>query len=104
MMDFPAVERIVFENNPLTEVICQLRFPRVLVIDERLPAEFQEQLGAEYRADRAAALARAAVAGPDRAAAHLRLGPARLCSGARALCRGQGWARAVPRSGDLAQG
>lgn len=45
---FPASERIVFANNPLAEVICQLRFPTILGIATEPPAAFQETVRAAY--------------------------------------------------------
>lgn len=47
-MDFPAVDRVIYQKNPLAEVVCQIRFPRVLAIDERIPAEFQAHLGQDF--------------------------------------------------------
>jgi uncharacterized protein (TIGR04255 family) len=47
-MKFPETERVIYEKNPLAEVVCQLRFPRILAIDDRIPADFQTALGAEY--------------------------------------------------------
>ena len=41
---FPDSERVVFEHNPLSEVICQLRFPTVLSISSSEPAAFQDQI------------------------------------------------------------
>lgn len=32
----------VYEKNPLVEVICQLRFPPILSIDAKAPADFQD--------------------------------------------------------------
>jgi uncharacterized protein (TIGR04255 family) len=43
-MDFPSTDRVIYEKNPLREVVCQLRFPRILVLEERVPAEFQQQI------------------------------------------------------------
>ena len=43
-MPFPESERVIYEINPLVEVICQLRFPAILRIDSELPAEYQERL------------------------------------------------------------
>ena len=37
-----------YKNNQLAEVICQLRFPKILSIDTNVPAEFQEAIRAEY--------------------------------------------------------
>src|SRR5436190_490120 len=47
-MTFPASERIVFKENPLAEVICQLRFPTILAIAAEVPAAFQERIREGY--------------------------------------------------------
>lgn len=47
-MEFPATDRVIYETNPLTEVVCQFRFPRLLAIDEGIPAQFQKALGQAY--------------------------------------------------------
>lgn len=47
-MPFPDVPRVIYEINPLDEVICQLRFPPVLKIDTEVPAGFQEQIRDDY--------------------------------------------------------
>ena len=47
-MPFPPTERLVFERNPLAEVICQLRFPTILEIGTVEPASFQKRLREEY--------------------------------------------------------
>lgn len=47
-MPFPESERVIFRNNPLNHVICQLRFPSILAIGARDPAGFQDHLRAEY--------------------------------------------------------
>lgn len=41
-MLFGENRRFLYTVNPLIEVICQLRFPAILSIDTREPAEFQE--------------------------------------------------------------
>jgi uncharacterized protein (TIGR04255 family) len=41
-------ERVVYGKNPLINVTCQLRFPRILLIDEKPPIDFQEGLRQEY--------------------------------------------------------
>jgi uncharacterized protein (TIGR04255 family) len=46
-MVFPQVERVVYERNPLDEVICQFRFPAILKVDES-PIAFQEQIRATF--------------------------------------------------------
>ncbi len=47
-MLFPKSKRVVYENNPLEEVVCQLRFPPILEIKAKDPSEFQERIRAEY--------------------------------------------------------
>lgn len=47
-MPFPDSQRLVFERNPLAQVICQLRFPPILSIASQEPAEFQERIRADY--------------------------------------------------------
>ena len=37
-------KRFVYEKNQLIEVICQLRFPTILSIDAKAPADFQDQV------------------------------------------------------------
>lgn len=49
-MNFPEVKRAVYRQNPLAEVVCQLRFPRIFQLDESVPADFQRALGREYPA------------------------------------------------------
>lgn len=41
---FPATQRVLYAQNPLVEVICQLRFPAILKIDSATPAGFQERI------------------------------------------------------------
>lgn len=41
-MRFPVSERIVFEHNPLVEVLFEARFPTILTIATEPPAVFQE--------------------------------------------------------------
>lgn len=40
--------RVIYENNQLGEVICQLRFPEILTIQAELPAKFQDAIRAEF--------------------------------------------------------
>jgi uncharacterized protein (TIGR04255 family) len=47
-MPFPDSPRVIYNKNPLEQVICQLRFPPVLRIDTELPAQFQEAIRHEY--------------------------------------------------------
>ncbi len=47
-MSFPESRRLVFRENPLVEVICQLTFPSILAIAAELPAPFQERVRDVY--------------------------------------------------------
>jgi uncharacterized protein (TIGR04255 family) len=47
-LKLPAAEHVVFTRSPLTQVICQIRVPAVLTIQDRPPAEFQELIRQEY--------------------------------------------------------
>ena len=43
-MPFPEATRVIYQRNPLDQVICQLRFPPILRIDAEIPAEFQDKV------------------------------------------------------------
>jgi uncharacterized protein (TIGR04255 family) len=45
---FPDSQRVIYERHPLTQVICQLRFPPLLKIEGEPPAEFQERIRTLY--------------------------------------------------------
>lgn len=45
---FSAAKRCKYNNNQLAEVICQLRFPEILTINTKLPADYQEAIRSEY--------------------------------------------------------
>lgn len=47
-MPFPDSPRVIYDKNPLVEVICQLRFPTILRIDSEAPAAFQERVRSAY--------------------------------------------------------
>jgi uncharacterized protein (TIGR04255 family) len=47
-MTFPETPRVIYAQNPLVEVICQLKFPPILRIDTELPSAFQEAIRKEY--------------------------------------------------------
>lgn len=43
-MNLPEAPRVIYERNPLTEVISQVRFPSILRIEAELPAGFQDRI------------------------------------------------------------
>ncbi len=45
---FNDCERCLYQKNQLLEVICQLRFPTILSISAREPAEFQEAIRQDF--------------------------------------------------------
>ena len=45
---FSHAARCIYQNNPLAEVICQLRFPEILTIGANLPVDFQEAIRSEF--------------------------------------------------------
>jgi uncharacterized protein (TIGR04255 family) len=47
-MPFPDTQRVIYRNNPLHEVVCQLRFPPILRIDAEVPAEFQDRIRQDF--------------------------------------------------------
>lgn len=47
-MKFPESDRVRYSRNPLVEVICQLRFPKILRIETEAPVSFQEAIRADY--------------------------------------------------------
>lgn len=47
-MAFPETQRVVYENNTLEEVKCQIRFPPILSIEASAPVHFQEAVRAEF--------------------------------------------------------
>lgn len=47
-MPFPESPRILYDRNPLVEVICQFRFPEILRLETQPPVEFQEEIRAIY--------------------------------------------------------
>ena len=47
-MAFPESDRIIFANNPLQKVVCQLRFPEILKIASELPSHFQDRIRSQY--------------------------------------------------------
>ena len=47
-MTFPDSPRVIYKQNPLVEVVCQLKFPPILKIESDPPAFFQEKIRREY--------------------------------------------------------
>lgn len=47
-MTFPESDRVIFDKNPLEQVICQLRFPTILEITTEQPARFQNAIRGDY--------------------------------------------------------
>ena len=47
-MPFPESSRVLYQHNPLAEVICQVQFPTILRIATELPSEFQQQIREFY--------------------------------------------------------
>ena len=47
-MLFSSHPRTHYRNAPVHEVICQLRFPTILSINEAMPAAFQEEIRKEF--------------------------------------------------------
>lgn len=47
-LTFPVSDRIVYGRNPLAEVICQFRFPRIFDIEQNLPIEFQKRVASDF--------------------------------------------------------
>ncbi|MDR1070039.1 MAG: TIGR04255 family protein, partial [Gracilibacteraceae bacterium] len=47
-MPFLNFQRAIYAKSQLTEVVCQLRFPRILMINEEQPAAFQERIRDDY--------------------------------------------------------
>lgn len=41
---FPESPRVIYLKSPLTQVICQLRFPPILRIESHPPADFQDRI------------------------------------------------------------
>ena len=47
-MLFPESERVLYEKNPLVEVVCQFRFPTILRIREGQLSDFQVRIQQDY--------------------------------------------------------
>lgn len=47
-MTFPDSPRVIYKQNPLVEVICQLKFPPILKIESEPPSAFQERIRKQY--------------------------------------------------------
>lgn len=75
-MPFPESERVIYSNNPLAEVVCQLRFPPILRIDAQPPADFQDSIRDDYPLYREARPASQNVPGQPGTVIQLETGPA----------------------------
>lgn len=47
-MKLPEYQRVIYQRTPLIEVMGQLRFPRILKINNQEPVEFQEKIRFDY--------------------------------------------------------
>lgn len=47
-MPFPKADHVTYDDNPLDNVICQVRFPTILRIDAEPPLAMQERLLPDY--------------------------------------------------------
>ncbi|WP_399233056.1 TIGR04255 family protein [Synechococcus sp. CS-1333] len=47
-MRFPDSQRVTYSANPLVEVICQLKFPKILRIEYEAPYKLQDAIRDEY--------------------------------------------------------
>ncbi len=47
-MIFPETARSVYSRNPLSDVVCQLRFPTILQVSAAPPAAFQDRIRDKY--------------------------------------------------------
>jgi len=45
---FPECEHVLFKNNPIDNVVCQLRFSPIYSIDSEPPAKFQELIITDF--------------------------------------------------------
>jgi uncharacterized protein (TIGR04255 family) len=49
MFTFPETyERVIYDKNPLFEVVCQLKFPTILKVGTQPPVDFHEKIKAKY--------------------------------------------------------
>ena len=47
-MIFPIADRVKYSKNPLVEVVCELKFPRLLKLETEVPSGFQTKIISEY--------------------------------------------------------
>ena len=47
-MSLANAERCLYDNSPLTETICQIKFPPILTIGAKEPVEFQEAVRGDF--------------------------------------------------------
>lgn len=47
-MNIRPTERVIYDNNPLVEVLCQVRFDRVLALGQSEPVDFQIDFASKH--------------------------------------------------------
>ncbi len=47
-MPFPEYERVVYQKNPLNEVVFRANYPKLLMIETEVPASFQKRVIGDY--------------------------------------------------------
>jgi uncharacterized protein (TIGR04255 family) len=48
VISLPEFDRVIYNRNPLVEVVCQLRFPPILKISHEEPVVFQDTIRFQY--------------------------------------------------------
>lgn len=48
LRNFPRRDRVVYERNPLVEVVCAISFPAILELLQGAPAKFQRRFAQDY--------------------------------------------------------
>ena len=78
---FEPKDRVRYEKNQIVNVVCQLRFPTILAISAREPAEFQEAVRGDYPVYQRRMERPAAAPGADKRSCRQLLCPAWPCQG-----------------------
>ncbi len=47
-MPIPESPRVVYQKNPLAEVICQVRYPAIFRIEQEYPTTFQDRISSDF--------------------------------------------------------